>query len=404
MTAVTVPGSKSITNRALLMAALSDGECVLKGCMAGGDGEQFLSCLKQLGFKTEESIDETAAIVKNKTIKICGCGGEIPAYNAEVYVGSAGTAARFIAAMAAFSKGRYHLDASEQMKKRPMKDLTDACMEAGAKISFDEREGYFPMTIEGAGEIPGSLSVNIDKSSQFLSALMIAAGAGRRECRIEVEGSHGLAYVDMTARMMREFGVDAVRENNAYLINGKGYRAIDYVIEPDMSAAAYFHAASLLTGKEISVYGEHEDMLQGDREFAKLLDGMNAGDGHIRGGMTVDMSAMSDQALTLAVLSAYADAPVTIKGIGHIRLQECDRIAAIRENLKRMGIETEEFEDGVRINPGEPHGAEIKTFEDHRVAMSFALAGLVTEGIVIDDPACVGKTFPEYFEVLKSIR
>ncbi len=400
---ISVPGSKSITNRALLLAALSEGESVLTGCMAGGDGGQFLSCVRELGFETREEIEDENAIVKNKSITIRGLGGKLPKKKADVYVGSAGTAARFLAALTAFSDGEYMFDASEQMKKRPMKDLTDVLQSAGAEIVFTGKEGYFPMKIKGAGRVPEVMKVNIDRSSQFLSALMIAAGAGKTECRIEVEGSHGLAYVDMTAKMMESFGAEVKKEADAYIIKSEGYKACRYAVEPDMSAAAYFYAASLLNGKDYEINGAGAKSLQGDAEFRKVLEKMRGENGSIRGNMTVDMSAMSDQALTLAVVSAYADGPVTIKGISHIRLQECDRVAAIRNNLERMGIRTEETEDSVTVFPGEAKGAEIETYEDHRVAMSFALAGLRTEGIVIKDPDCVKKTFPEYFEVLKSI-
>ena len=400
---ISVPGSKSITNRALLLAALADGESVLTGCMAGGDGGQFLSCVRELGFETDEKIEDGTAIVKNKTIRIKGLAGRLPKKTAEVYVGSAGTAARFLAALTAFSDGEYMFDASEQMKKRPMKDLTDVLSAAGAEITFTEKDGYFPMRIKGAGKVPEVMKVNIDRSSQFLSALMIAAGAAANECRIEVEGSHGLAYVEMTAKMMESFGASVHREGNAYIIRSDGYRACRYAVEPDMSAAAYFYAASLLYGKAYEINGEADQSLQGDAEFRKVLDSMRGDNGSIHGGINVDMSAMSDQALTLAVVSAFADAPVTITGISHIRLQECDRVAAIRNNLERMGIKTEETQDSVTIYPGDVHGAEIETYDDHRVAMSFALAGLRTEGIVIKDPDCVKKTFPEYFEVLKSI-
>lgn len=400
---ISVPGSKSITNRALLLAALADGESVITGCMAGGDGGQFLSCIRELGFETGEEIEDETAIVKNKTISIKGLAGKLPEKTADVYVGSAGTAARFLAALTAFSDGEYMFDASEQMKKRPMKDLTDVLSAAGAEITFTEKEGYFPMKIKGAGRVPEVMKVNIDRSSQFLSALMIAAGAGKKECRIEVEGSHGLAYVDMTAKMMESFGAKVSRDGNAYVIKSEGYKACRYAVEPDMSAAAYFYAASLLNGKDYEINGEPDKSLQGDAEFKKVLEAMRGEKGTICGGLSVDMSAMSDQALTLAVVSAYADGPVTITGIGHIRLQECDRVAAIRNNLERMGIRTEESENSVTVFPGDVHGAEIETYEDHRVAMSFALAGLRTEGIVIKDPGCVKKTFPEYFEVLKSI-
>jgi len=415
---VTVPGSKSITNRALLLAAMSEGTSVLRGCMTSDDAHVFLECIRTLGFSAQEQIPHTDSIVKNSDITIRGCGGKIPVKEAELYVGSAGTAARFLVAMLALSDGTYLVRSSEQMKKRPMQPLIEALRNAGAEVECTEEEGHFPLRIIGAEkcgrETKGELRirVNIDQSSQFLSALLIAAGTRKEDTVIEVTGSHGLSYVDMTIQMMHSFGVEAgltTDEDDGsgsgiriYTIKGgKGYRGLEYGIEPDMSAAAYFYAAAALSGGSVAVNGVTEHMLQGDTAFLDVLKKM--GDG-LHGGFTVDMSAFSDQALTLAAIAAYADAPITITGIGHIRLQECDRIRAICENLGRMGIRVTEREDGVTIEPGTAHGAEIETYDDHRVAMSFALCGLRTDGIRIGNKECCRKTFAEYFEVLEEVK
>lgn len=415
---VTVPGSKSITNRALLLAAVSDGTSKLSGCLTSDDARHFIECLKSLGFPVSEVSDGRLG----SDITITGFGGDIPKKSAEIYVGSAGTAARFLAAMLAFSDGEYMLNSSEQMKKRPMQPLIDALRGAGARVECTESEGHFPLKITGAGRssLPDSITVNIDKSSQFLSALLIASGTLGKPIAINVTGSHGLSYVDMTAKMMKSFGVTAQKQEDngqiQYTFSGRErYKTADYAVEPDMSAAAYFYALAAVTGARVIVNGVSENMLQGDTQFLQLLQKMgckveNAGGeicvtgadgGHLTGGFTADMSAFSDQALTLAAIAPFADAPITITGIGHIRLQECDRIKAITDNLAALGIKTDEKPDEVTIYPGAPHGGDIETFDDHRVAMSFTLTGLRTKGVRILNPSCCKKTFAEYFEVLE---
>lgn len=414
-----VPGSKSVTNRALLLAAMAEGKSTLRGCLTSDDARHFLECLKTLGFLVEER----PAAGLGSDIAITGLGGDIPNKKAEIYVGSAGTAARFLAAMLAFSDGEYRMNASEQMKKRPMQPLIDALRDAGATVECLEEEGHFPLHIIGAkgrSRIPDRFCVNIDKSSQFLSALLIAAGTLGKAAQISVTGSHGLSYVDLTAQMMQSFGVMAEKKEIdgriAYVLSGeKRYRALSYEIEPDMSAAAYFYALAAVLGARVRVMGVTDRMLQGDTAFLDVLKQMGCSiegpgiivtgpkQGRLKGGFAVDMSAFSDQALTLAAIAPFADGPVRITGIGHIRLQECDRIRAIAENLTALGIRTEEKADEVTIYPGEPKGCEIETYEDHRVAMSFALTGLRTEGVRIVNPSCCKKTFAEYFEVLEEV-
>ena len=417
-----VPGSKSITNRALLLAAMSEGASTINGCLTSEDARHFLECLKVLGFPVNEEPDKGIG----SNITITGYGGDIPNKRAEIYVGSAGTAARFLVAMLAFSDGEYIVNSSEQMKKRPMQPLIDALKNAGATVECLEEEGHFPLHIIGAKDkslIPDSFTVNIDKSSQFLSALLIAVGTLGKKAEINVVGSHGLSYVDLTAEMMKDFGISvekqAVDGKIKYLFSGEGsYKALEYDVEPDMSAAAYFYALAAVLGTKVTVKGVRANMLQGDVEFLKVLEKMGceviesdkgnvvvvgAEEGKLKGGFTIDMSAFSDQALTLAAIAPFADAPINITGIGHIRLQECDRIDAIVKNLTVLGIQVDEKADEVTIYPGTPKGCEMETYNDHRVAMSFALTGLRTEGVHIIDPYCCRKTFAEYFDVLERV-
>lgn len=417
---VSVPGSKSITNRALLLAAMAEGTSVLRGCLTSEDARHFLECLKTLGFPVQEEKGEGLGSI----VTITGFGGAIPNQKAEIYVGSAGTAARFLVAMLAFAEGEYVVNSSDQMKKRPMQPLIDALRAAGAVVECPVAEGHFPLRIIGARKrtaIPDTFTVDIGKSSQFLSALLIAVGTLHKEATIRVLGSHGLSYVDLTAEMMKHFGVSVEKQHTGetiqYVFSGRGkYEALEYEIEPDMSAAAYFYALAAVLGVRIRVKGVRNRMLQGDTAFLKLLEQLGCQveasregivaigrEGKLKGGFTVDMSAFSDQALTLAAIAPFADAPITITGIGHIRLQECDRIHAMAHNLTALGIPVEEEEAQITIYPGPMHGGDLETFEDHRVAMSFALTGLRTEGVRILNPGCCQKTFAEYFEVLDQV-
>ena len=414
-----VPGSKSITNRALLLAAMAEGDSLIRGCLSSDDAAVFLKALENLGFEIQKTPSEGSRLVKNEDVHIRGMGGKIPVKEAKIYVGSAGTAARFLVAMLAFSDGSYIVESSEQMKKRPMAPLIEALKAAGAEVECPEEEGHFPLRIRGcAGRHKEEIRVRIDQSSQFLSALLIAAAAAGKKVRILREGDHGLAYVDMTLRMLEAFGVKAECDGAGYCFDGSGQlRGREYEVEPDVSAAAYFYALAAILGKEAAVNGVREGMLQGDTEFIRLLEktGCTISEkegilslcgpegGKLRGGFCADLSRCSDQALTLAAIAPFADGPVRITGISHIRYQECDRIAAICKNLAALGIECREEEDGVTITPGTPHAAELDSFGDHRVAMSFGLTAVRVPGIVIRDRECCRKTFAEYFDVLDSL-
>lgn len=428
---VSVPGSKSITNRALLLATLAEGRSVLRGVLFSDDSRHFLKCIQDLGFET--AVDE-----QKKEIAVKGIDGRIPLAEASLYVGSAGTAARFLTAYLGLSEGIYHMDASEQMRRRPMAPLLDSLQELGCEVAYppDGAQGHFPFTLRGHGFQKDRISVNIDSSSQFLSALLIASCLAGKDFTTQIEGTHGMAYIEMTLKMMAQFGVSAAplyycggsAESHdctgcvnsarpyAYQVKaGQHYRALDYRVEPDVSAACYFYAMCPLLGIPVLVEDVHFDSLQGDVAFLRILEEMGCrvtdtekgilaeppagGSFH---GVTADMSACSDQAITLAAIAPFADSPTAINGIGHIRFQESNRILAILTELRKMGIRCEETENGITIYPGAPKASLVETYDDHRMAMGFSLIGLKSAGIVIDNPGCCKKTFENYFEVLES--
>lgn len=403
-----VPGSKSITNRALLIAALAEGTSVLHGVLFSDDSRHFMQALYDLGFPIH--IDE-----EEETVTIEGFGGEIPNEEAEIYVGSAGTAARFLTAFLGLSKGKYRITSSEQMKKRPMKELLVALEEIGSQIEYEEEEYCFPFTIGNFECKKSKVTIDVEKSSQFLSALLISSVLLPQNFMIKVTGNHGMSYVSMTMRMMQQFGVGIERTlTGAYRRrHDNRFEACEYVIEPDVSAACYFYALSPLLRVKVKVKNVHMDCLQGDIKFLKVLVRMgckieNEEDGVLMippkdrflGG-SFDLSSFSDQALTLAAIAPFANSKVCMMNIGHIRYQECNRIEAIVSNLAKMGIAAVEQGNNVFILPGKPTACTIDTYEDHRVAMAFSLIGTMVDGIVIENPSCTKKTFEKYFEVLE---
>lgn len=419
---VEVPGSKSITNRALLLAAMSDGEVLLKGVQFSEDSYNFIKALKKLGFKTDVDIDA-------KSVKIIGMNGLIPAHEASIYVGSAGTAARFLTAFTAMGSGTYTLDASEQMKKRPMRELLEVLENLGAKFKWLGEEYNFPMEVTGIRKkieddnffvADRTVSLNIDRSSQFLSALLMTAPSVFTFLTINLTGSRDArSYVEITEQMMKQFGHKGVERLGAdsYRVLSGHYHVNEYQIEPDVSAACYFYAMAAVTGGTAIVKYIRKDSMQGDMKFISVLENMGCytewtSDGELKlyapkngklKGIDINMSNFSDQALTLAAIAPFADSPVTIRGVAHIRGQESDRISVIVNELGRMGIKCDELEDGVIIYPGIPSSATVQTYNDHRVAMAFTVTGMAAEGISIDNPLCCKKTFAQYFDVVESL-
>lgn len=416
---VEVPGSKSMTNRALLLAALSAGKVVVEGVLFSDDSRHFLSSLQSLGFSLNINEEEKRVVVE-------GCNGCIPQKEVTIDVGSAGTAARFLTAMLGFSDGVYTIQASEQMKRRPMKPLFDLLEQVGAKITYIEKEGFLPIRIVGRAygidvsqaEKPLTVSLDISKSTQFLSAMLLIAPMIKQGLLIDItsEKTDG-SYIRITRQMMKEFGVEVLFDGREYRIaKGASYTKDSYIVEPDMSAACYFYAAAAITGGKALVKRVHMDNTQGDLKFLDVLaqmgciveeqaDGIQVCGPHIGElkGITINMNDFSDQALTLAAIAPFANNRVRIEHIGHIRGQECDRLHAIASELGKLGIRCEEEDDAVTIHPGMPTGAVVETYEDHRVAMAFSLVGLRAEGVWIDNPQCCAKTFENYFEVLNQL-
>lgn len=433
---VTVPGSKSITNRALLLASMADGECLLKGTLFSDDSRYFLKALKDLGFEVFENEDE-------KCVRVVGCGGNIPNRTGTIYVGSAGTAARFLTAMLGLSSGEYIINASEQMKKRPMKPLFDALKDMGAFIEFIEEMDALPVKIRGCfadkdnaykdkadntdnldymqDEVPKKVKLDISKSTQFLSAFLMTGCMCKHGLEIEIISDKKTgSYIDITRGMVEDFGGVISFDGSVYRVAKKAYKAMEYQIEPDVSAACYFYGIAAIYGVRTLVYNVHFDSTQGDIRFLDVLKNMGckvedsiegivvtgpdkANGSSLKGIEYLDMNNFSDQALTLANVAAFADSPTTIGNIAHIRGQECDRLKAIAVNLKAMGIEVDEKEDSITIYPGDVKAADIETFEDHRVAMAFTMSGLCGAGLVIKNPLCCKKTFENYFEIIDDL-
>lgn len=399
---VTVPGSKSITNRALLLAALAHGESALTGALAADDTRAFAAALRSLGFAVEEGAEGW---------RVQGAAGRIPAPAADVYCAEAGTAARFLLAACAAGEGRYRLDAAPQLRRRPLALLLEALRAQGARTEPADAD-RLPLTLAARGLRGGAVRLPGDTSSQFVSALLMTAPLARAPLTIEVDGLVSRPYVDMTLSMMEQFGVTAERDaHRLFRVSPATYAAQTYAVEPDASTASYFYAAAAVSGGRVKVTGLHRrSSLQGDMRFIDVLatmgctvteepDGLVVAGPATLAGLTVDMGDISDTFMTLAAIAPFADAAVTITGIANVRLKESDRIAAMATNLGRLGIATESGPDSLRIHPGTPTAGHIDAVSDHRIAMSFAVLGLRVPGIVIDDPGCVSKTCPTFFEL-----
>jgi len=406
---VQVPGSKSITNRALLIAALAHGESTLEGALFSDDTHYMAEAWRQVGIGVSE--DPAAA-----RFHVQGHGGRIPAGHAALYVGNAGTAMRFLTAALCAGNGHFELDGTARMRERPIQDLLDALAQLGVRARSIAGNGCPPVAIDAAGLPGGHARIAADKSSQFLSALLLAAPCALS--RVELELAGGLVappYVDMTIGVMEAFGAHVTRQSpGRFIVEPQPYAGCHYRVEPDASSAHYFLAAAALCGGRVRVAGLGSHSLQGDVHFVDLLEQMGAtvlrGDDflEVRGGVQLDgieadMNAISDTAPTLAVLAPFARRRVVIRNIAHVRLQESDRLHAVATELQRLGARVQELDDGLRIEPSTLRPGTVATYDDHRLAMAFALVGLRTPGIAIRDPGCVRKTFPDFFTRLESL-
>jgi len=415
------PGSKSLTNRALVCAALARGTSHLTGVLASEDTRVMLDALTALGLDVQEDARTCSA-------RITGCGGKIPRDASDLYIANSGTTVRFLTAMVALGHGRYRLHGTKRMHERPIQDLLDALAGLGVKASSEAGTGCPPVVVEARGLKLGHVRMRGDISSQFLSAvLMVAPCAGSASAElgreqgthIEIEGALvSQPYVHMTLQVMRSFGAAAAHDAalRHFTIPPGGYRGVDYAIEPDASAASYFWGAAAIAGGRVRVEGLGRDSLQGDVAFCDCLRQMGCtieydslgttvvAQGGLH-GIDVDMNAISDTVQTLGAVALFADGPTTVHGVGHIRHKETDRLHALATELRKFGAEVDERPDGLKITPpAQLHGAVIDTYDDHRMAMSMALVGLKVPGVVINDPGCTAKTYPQFFTDLDRLR
>jgi 3-phosphoshikimate 1-carboxyvinyltransferase len=409
---VYVPGSKSLTNRALIIAAMADGKSTLTGALDSDDTRVMVQALQALGISVRHEPE-------NAIIEVEGCGGRFPNATANLDLANSGTSLRFLTAMLAAGQGTYHLDGSPRMRERPVSDLLMAVNGLGANARSDLETGCPPVTIEASGLDGGYAFVRGDVSSQFLSGLLMALPYARDTTTVEVQGVLvSQPYVTMTLSVMEAFGVKVNnRKFRRFDVYRAKYRGRDYPIEPDASAASYFFALAALTGGAITVEGLGTSSLQGDLAFVDILEHMGCmvtrepDRTTVKGGplraIDVDMNAVSDTVMTQAVVALFADGVSRIRNVAHIRHKETDRIAAVATELRKLGARVDEFPDGLVIDPpapGELQPARIATYDDHRMAMSFALAGLKIPGTVILDPGCVAKTYPGFWGDLASLR
>ena len=407
---VRVPGSKSLTNRALLIAALANGTTSLRNALSSDDSKYFVKALKTLGFDIQ--LDE----VKSE-MAVTGLGGTIPSKKAELFIGNAGTAARFLSAFLTLGHGEYILDGEPRMRERPIGDLVDALHQLG--VELEATNNCPPVEIFAKGLPGGKTKIAGNISSQFLSALLMVAPYAKSPIEIQVITElNSKPYLDMTIAIMQDFGVEIERHGyERFTINPSFFFPLpSYSIESDASAASYFFATPAICGGTVRVENISRKSKQGDIAFLDILQRIGCsikednnsievtGTSSLKGA-DVDMRGIPDTAQTLAVIAPFASSPTRIRGIASARLKETDRIHATCTELSRLGIRVEEHEDGMTIYPcDEIQPATIQTYNDHRMAMAFSLIGLRIEGVIIENPSCVSKTFPHYFEVLDGLR
>jgi 3-phosphoshikimate 1-carboxyvinyltransferase len=402
------PGSKSITNRALVCAALADGQSRLTGALDSEDTCVMIDALGQLGIAVKHD-------PSTHTIDVTGCGGKIPAKGGELFVANSGTTIRFLTVLTTLGHGEFRLDGVPRMRERPIKDLLVALEQLGADAKSEAGDGCPPALVTASGLPGGAAKVRGDISSQFLSGLLMTAPYAERPVTLSIDGTLvSQPYVHMTLAVMRSFGVDVpAGDLTRFDVPRAHYRGTEYAIEPDASAASYFLAAAAITGGNVTVEGLSRTSLQGDVAFAECLErmGCEVRDevdritvvGRPLRAIEANMNAISDTVQTLGAVALFAKGPTTIRGVAHIRHKETDRIADLARELRKLGAKTEEFTDGLRIIPDKLRGASINTYRDHRMAMSLALVGLKQPGVVINDPGCVDKTYPEYFADLERL-
>jgi len=400
---IRIPGSKSISNRAILVAALAEGTSRIDGMLESDDTFYMTEVWKKLGVSCTK--EEGLLLVQ-------GCSGKIPACEQELYIENAGTAARFLTAALTLGQGSYILTGNERMQQRPILDLIQALQSLGCEVKDLKGTGCPPVEVLAKGLSGGEVLIPGDKSSQYISAIMLAAPYAQKETIIRVQGHLvSRTYVEMTRQLMADFGVTCewVDEQTLRIPAAQCYQAQEFSIEGDASSASYFLGMAAVTQGKIKIKGIPRQSTQGDFGLVEILEQMGCKvtwqedgvilEGRPLKGVTVDMNTMSDVAPTLAVIALFAEGKTTINHVGNMRIKECDRIDAVTTELKKLGAQVEQWDDGLSIQgQGDFHGAEMETYDDHRMAMSLALAGLKIPGVRILEPNCVSKTFPDFFD------
>jgi 3-phosphoshikimate 1-carboxyvinyltransferase len=403
---VHVPGSKSISNRVLLLAALARGDSALHGVLDSDDTRVMIRALEQLGAK----VQRTSAT----DLRISGTAGMLRAPDGVIDVHASGTAARFLTALLVLVPGESVLDGTERMRQRPIRDLAQSLSALGVDIAIEGRDGCPPLRVRGGKAFGGEVEIDASRSSQYVSAILQIAPYAAREVTLRLRDGVLVSrpYVDVTLSVMRTFGAhaDFVDAKTLRVSNHHAYQARDYRVEPDASTAAYFFVAAAMSGGRVVVPDLPGESAQADMRLLGVLERMGAtvvrggSEIEVRGprdglrGVDVDMNDMPDAVLALAVGAAFANGPTHIRNVANLRIKESDRLAALETELRKLGAGATADADSLRIEPGELHGAEIATYDDHRMAMAFALAGLRVPGVTILEPACVSKSWPQYFE------
>lgn len=406
---MSIPGSKSYTQRALIIASLAEGRSFLRNSLISEDTKYLMGALRSLGADIR---------VAHKYIIVTGTDGNIKNPGKKLYLGNNGTALRFLTTVVSLGTGKFTLDGSDRLRERPIKPLLDALNILGVDCQGMDKSGYPPVMVQGTGITGGKVTFTNTESSQYISSILITASYAGRDVEIELRGTtSSMPYIDMTEGVMNHFGVEVTKSGkNKYTVKAhQKYTGKKYLIESDVSSASYFFLAAALCEGRVRVLNVNPNTLQGDIGFLEIVgklgchvvrgtDWVEVTGKKLNGGdYRFDMSDMPDMVPTLAVLSAFRAGQTVIDNIFHLRLKESNRIEALVNELNRTGIDAKELKNGLVITGGTPHGAEIETYDDHRIAMSFAMAGLVTEGIKIKNQKCVNKSFPEFWNVLDQL-
>ena len=408
---VDLPGSKSLSNRVLLLSMLAEGTTRIQNLLDSDDVRYMIGALEKLGITLQETRE------KNE-ISVEGCSGRIPNSDLELMLGNAGTAMRPLTAALTLGQGRYVLDGVPRMRERPIVDLVEGLQQLGAKVRLLNGPPGPPVEILAQGLPGGTARIKGSVSSQFLSAILMAAPGAEKDVTLEIDDTLvSVPYVEMTLALMERFGVHVEnRDFQEFHIPGKQtyHSPGDFFVEGDASSASYFLAGAAITGGTVTVHGCGTESLQGDSKFAEVLEQMGAETqwqphsvtvrGNTLKGVDLDMNRMPDAAMTLAVAALFAEGTTKIRNVYNWRLKETERMKAVTTELRKLGAEVEEGDDYLIIDPPDQiQSTEIETYDDHRMAMAFSLAACGAESVTILDPGCVSKTFPDYFEVLKSV-